>query len=256
AAIVRGVLGSRADDDVCALAHRATGGNPFYLREFLRALERAPGSIGPRLALDDVVDGGLDSVALQLRARLQRLDPAALRLAQALAILGGGSDLRHAAAVAGIVMDQATSLATALVRLEILGDDRPPRFIHPIVRHAVVQTLSSAEQDAAHRAAARVLDTERAPPGKVAAHLSPLRGPADPWVVERLRAAARAALDSGAPATAADLLERALAEPPAAEMRVDVLREVARAQQLAGREDACWRLEEALAITTSRAARA
>src|SRR5262249_54586541 len=87
-AVVRNTLGSGAVDDVCALAHRATGGNPFYLREFLRALERAPGSIGPRLALDDVVDGGLDSVALQLRARLQRLDPAALRLAPAPAVLG------------------------------------------------------------------------------------------------------------------------------------------------------------------------
>src|SRR5262249_35641941 len=189
ATIVRGALGSRADDDVCALAHRATGGNPFYLREFLRALERAPGSIGPRLALD--------AVALQLRARLQRLDPAALRLAQALAILGDGCDLRHAAAVTGIAMDQATSLATELVRLDILGDDRQPRFIHPIVRHAVAQTLSGAEEDAAHRAAARVLHAEGAPPGKVAAHLSPLRGAADAWVVERLRAAARAAIDRG-----------------------------------------------------------
>jgi DNA-binding CsgD family transcriptional regulator len=257
AAVVRGALGGRADDDVCALAHRATGGNPFYLREFLRALDGVPGSSGPRLALDDVAGvGGLDAVALHLRARLERLDPAALRLAQALAILGDGGDLRHGAAVAGIAMDQATSLATALVRLDILGDDSPPRFIHPIVRHAVAQTLSAAEQDAAHRAAARVLHAERAPPGKVAAHLSPLRGAADPWVIERLRAAARAALDSGAPAAAADLLERALAEPPACEMRIDVLREAARAQQLAGREGACQRLEEALTITTSRAGRA
>src|SRR5215470_3657457 len=83
AAIVRKTLGSDADDDVCTLAHRATGGNPFYLQEFLRALERAPASSGSRIALDDVVGaGGLDAVALQLRARLQSLDPAALHLAQ------------------------------------------------------------------------------------------------------------------------------------------------------------------------------
>ena len=48
AAIVRNTLGSSADDDVCALAHRATGGNPFYLREFLRALERAGDASGLR----------------------------------------------------------------------------------------------------------------------------------------------------------------------------------------------------------------
>jgi DNA-binding CsgD family transcriptional regulator len=256
AAIVRDTLGSGADDELGALAHRATGGNPFYLREFLRALERAGDSSGLRALEDGVGVGGVDGVALQMRARLQRLDPAALRLAQALAILGDGCDLRHAAAVAAIAMDQAAYLATDLVRVEVLGGDRPPRFLHPIVRHAVVQTLSSAEQDATHRAAARVLHAERAPPGQVAAHLRRLRGAGDTWVVERLRAAARAAIDNGAPAAGADLLERALAEPPARGRRVDVLREAARAQQLAGREGACRRLQEALAITADKARRA
>ena len=254
--VVRNALGSRADDDVGELAHRATGGNPFYLHELLRVLERAADCSGLR-ALDDLAGlGGIDGVAVQMRARLQSLHPAALGLAQSLAILGDGCDLRHAAAVAGIAMDEATSLATDLVRLAVLGGDMPPRFIHPIVRHAVAQTLSSAEQDAAHRAAARVLHAERAPPGQVAAHLGPLRGAGDQWVVERLRAAARAAIAEGAPAAAADLLERALAEPPGSGIRVDVLGEAARAQQLAGREGACRRLEEALAITADRVRRA
>ena len=256
AEIVRNALGSRPRADACELAYRATGGNPFYLREFLRALERAGESTALR-ALEDVVGlGGVDGVALQMRARLQSLDPAALRLAQGLAILGDGCDLRHAAAVANIGMDQATYLATELVRLEVLGAERPPRFIHPIVRHAVAQTLSGAEQDTAHRAAARVLDAERAPPGQVAAHLRPLHGSGDAWVVERLRAAARAAIDDGAPAAAADLLERALDEPPAASARVDVLREAARAQELAGREGGYRWLEEAIEITVDKAGRA
>jgi DNA-binding CsgD family transcriptional regulator len=78
----------------------------------------------------------------------------------------------------------------------------------------------------------------------------------DAWVVERLRAAARAAIENGAPVAAADLLDRALAEPPALGIRVDVLREAARAQQFAGREVACRGLEEALAITADKALRA
>lgn len=255
-AIVRNTLGSRAGDDVAALAHRATGGNPFYLREFLRAVQRAADSSRP-YALEDIVGlGGVDSVALQMRARLHNLNPAALRLAQALAILGDDCDLRHAAAIADIAMDQAISLATELVRLEVLGGDRPPRFIHPIVRHAVAKTLSGAEQDTAHRNAARVLHAEHAPPGQVAAHLTPLRGAGDEWVIERLREAARAAIDNGAPAAAADLLERALVEPPASSVRVDILQEAARAQQLAGREGACRRLGEALALTADKARRA
>jgi len=253
--IVRRALGGGAHDAVAALAHRATGGNPFYLRELLRALERTGASSGLH-ALEDIISlGGVDSVALQLGARLRNLNPTALRLAQALAILGDGCDLRHATAVADIAMDQATHLATELVRLEVLGEDRPPRFIHPIVRHAVVQTLSTAEQDTLHRAAARVLHAERAPAGQVAAHLSSLRSASDSWVVERLREAARAAIDNGAPAAAADLLERALAEPPALDVRVDVLREAARAHLLLGREGACHKLEEALTIAEDRARR-
>ncbi len=255
AAIIRNTLESGADDDVCALAYRATGGNPFYLREFLRAVERVRDPSALR-SLEDIVGAGVDGVALQLRARLQSLNPAALRLAQALAILGDGCDLRHAAAVAEIAMDQATYLATELVRLEVLGEDRPARFIHPIVRHAVVQTLSSAEEDAAHRAAAHVLHAEHTPPGRLAAHLMPLRGAGDAWVIERLREAARAAIDDGAPAAAADQLARALAEPPPSVIRVDILREAARAQELAGREGAYLHLEEALAITIDKAGRA
>jgi len=70
--------------------------------------------------------------------------------------------------------------------------------------------------------------------------------------VERLREGARAALESGAPATAADLLERALAEPPPAEARVEVLRSTARAELLSGRALARQRLEEAIRSTEGR----
>ena len=60
----------------------------------------------------------------------------------------------------------------------------------------------------------RVLVDEGAPPGRVAAHL--LRAPpaGAPCVTERLRGAARSAMAAGAPQVAAELLRRALAEPP------------------------------------------
>jgi hypothetical protein len=70
--------------------------------------------------------------------------------------------------------------------------------------------------------------------------------------VERLREGARAALENGAPAAAADLLERALAEPPPSDLRVEVLREAARAELQAGRGLACRRLEEAMALAEKR----
>src|SRR5262249_21765257 len=64
------------------------------------------------------------------------------------------------------------------------------------------------------------------------------------------------ALDSGAPAAAAELLERALLEPPVAGVRVEVLREAARAEQRCGQAIACRRLEEAMVLTEDRVLRA
>jgi ATP/maltotriose-dependent transcriptional regulator MalT len=97
-----------------------------------------------------------------------------------------------------------------------------------------------------------VLYAERLAPGRIAAHVKRLRAVGDPWAVERLCEGARMALENGAPATAADLLERALAEPPPAEARVEVLRKTAQAELLAGRAFACQRLEEAMRSTEGR----
>jgi DNA-binding CsgD family transcriptional regulator len=252
ATIAHKMLGIAVERDVCASIHRATGGNPFYVLELVRGLKRADHPTGERVIEDAVNRGDLDGVALRLGARLRNLSPRALRLAQAIAILGDGCELRHAVAISQAQTADAISLATELVRLDVLGEDRPPRFIHPIVQYAVLQTLSNAGHDAGHRAAAGVLYAERLPPGRIAAHVKRLRPVGDPWAVERLREAARAALDNGAPAAAADLLERALAEPPPAQARVEVLREVARAELLAGRTFACQRLEEAVGMTEGR----
>ncbi|HXX47850.1 MAG TPA: AAA family ATPase [Myxococcota bacterium] len=244
AALVRKALGS-AGSDLDALAHRATGGNPFYLRELLRAAQRG-GDPRRLLALEEGVG---EAVALHVRARLTAVDPAAARLAQALATLGDGCELRLAAQLARLTLERARRLASELIALEVLGADDPARFIHPVVRQAVAETLSNAERDAAHRAAARVLHADGAPAGLVAAHLVARPGASDGWVVERLREAAREAVDQGSPSGAAALLERALREPPAAELRVELLREAARAEQLAGRDGACQHLAEALALT-------
>jgi DNA-binding CsgD family transcriptional regulator len=83
----------------------------------------------------------------------------------------------------------------------------------------------------------------------VAAHLVRVLPAGDPWVLARLREAAAAALESGAPRAAADLLRRALAEPPSRAERIAVLREAGRAEAGAGSERASTLLEEALQLT-------
>jgi DNA-binding NarL/FixJ family response regulator len=153
-------------------------------------------------------------------------------------------------------MTDAARLVTVLVRLEVLADDAPPKFIHPVVRDAMELSLSGDARDAAHRSAARLLHAERAPAGQIAVHLA-IVGPAgDKWVLARLEEAAQEALENGAPKVAADLLNRALAEPPLISRRICLLRRTARAEVGAGREAALVHLEEALRLSANPSQRA
>ena len=247
--IVRATLGDGIADDVCAAAWATSGGNPFYLSELLRAAQ-LDGRPLTKLDLAALLAGARGGLARRVLAGVRRVDPRALGLARALAVLGDGCALRHAASIAGLEMPVAIALAAGLVRAEVLAGDDPPWFIHPVVREAVHGALGSDESDALHRSAARLLHADGARPGQVASHLVSLRPAGDDWALNRLCEAGRAAAQSGAPAAAAVLFDRALAEPPPPGQRIDLLREAARAHVSAGSEAACARLEEALGLLT------
>jgi DNA-binding CsgD family transcriptional regulator len=275
-AVVRAAGGGEAGDELCAAVYAACGGNPLYLTELLRAANR---SGRPLAALEpaELLAGGLDEIARQVITRVRGLGPDALSLAQALAVLGDGGELRHAAAIAEVTPATAARLAGGLTRAEVLAAEVPtaevlaagvlaaevpargpwrPRFVHPVIRDALEAMLDSGERDRAHRRAARLLHGDMAPPGQVAAHLVRVRPAGDGWVLARLREAARAAMDSGAPQATAGLLDRALAEPPSPGQRAGVLREAARAEVTAGRERGFALLEEALRVAAGPRVRA
>jgi DNA-binding NarL/FixJ family response regulator len=254
-ALVRATMGSRSNEGLCEAVWTASGGNPLYVTELLRTLElnnRHLAEIDPA----ELLVGGLEGIGRRVIARVRRMDPAALRLAQTLAVLGDGCQLRHAAATAGLEMTDATRQATVLVRLEVLADDDPPRFIHPVIRDALEMSLGSAAGEAVHRSAARLLRADGAPAGQIAAHLAVVRPAGDEWVLARLDEAAQRAIDDGSPKAAADLLNRALAEPPPAAQRLGLLRRTARAEVAAGRESALVHLEEALRLSADPRERA
>ena len=78
----------------------------------------------------------------------------------------------------------------------------------------------------------------------------------DRCTVETLRAAARRALEQGAPAAAARYLERAVREPPPRAERVQILVELGRAEALAGLPEAPAHLETAIGDLTNDRERA
>ncbi|HME69334.1 MAG TPA: LuxR C-terminal-related transcriptional regulator, partial [Myxococcota bacterium] len=254
-ALVRSATSRRSSDRVYDAVWAASGGNALYVTELLRAVELDK----QQLAEVDparVLASSLEAIGLRVIARVRRLDPSALRLAQALAALGDGCALRHAAAMAALTMADAIRLAAGLVRLEVLAADDPPSFMHPVIRDAVEASMGSDERDAAHRDAARLLHADRAPAGQVAAHLVGLRPAGDEWVLTRLQEAGQEALESATPKAAADLLNRALAEPPSAAQRIGLLRQTARAEARAGREAAFMHLDEALRLAADPRERA
>ena len=253
--LVRAAMGSRSNDALCQAVWTASGGNALYVTELLRALELNDRHLA-EIDQAELLVGGLEGIGRRVIARVRRVNPTALRLAQALAVLGDGCELRHAAATAGLEMTDATRLATVLVRVEVLADDDPPRFIHPVVRDALEASLGGDARDAGHRSAARLLHADRASAGQIAAHLAFVRPAGDEWVLARLDEAAQEAIENGAPKVAADLLNRALAEPPPASQRIGLLQRTARAEVSAGRDTALVHLEEALRLSVDPRERA
>ena len=253
--LVRAAMGSRSNDALCQAVWTASGGNALYVTELLRALELNDRHLA-EIDQAELFVGGLEGIGRRVIARVRRVNPTALRLAQALAVLGDGCELRHAAATAGLEMTDATRLATVLVRVEVLADDDPPRFIHPVVRDALEASLGGDARDAGHRYAARLLHADRASAGQIAAHLAFVRPAGDEWVLARLDEAAQEAIENGAPKVAADLLNRALAEPPPASQRIGLLQRTARAEVSAGRDTALVHLEEALRLSVDPRERA
>ncbi len=78
----------------------------------------------------------------------------------------------------------------------------------------------------AHARAAKVLSDGGAPADEVAAQLLHAEPAAQTWVVEVLRGAASDAIARGTPDAAVGYLRRALLEPPPAELRTDLIREL------------------------------
>jgi DNA-binding CsgD family transcriptional regulator len=231
-------LGFAVGDEFVAACARVTGGNPFFLRELLAALQSD--GIEARTADPERVLGlAPDALTQRLLVRVMRLAEPAPSVARALAVLGERPSLAHAARLAGVDPSAASEAADALARAEILDrsllhSGGPASFIHPIVRAAIYHDQSAAERARAHAEAAQLLMEDQAPVEEIATHL--LRAPpgTDPRAAGYLVAAARRAGARGSPGAAARLLERVLAERLGDTQRGELLSELAGAELAAG----------------------
>jgi DNA-binding CsgD family transcriptional regulator/tetratricopeptide (TPR) repeat protein len=245
AALVQVAFDTAVEQPFSEAVQRVAGGNPFLVRELVLAV-KAEG-IEPRGdQADRVYELGPESVARAVRRRIERLGAEALAFAQAVAIVGSDAELITAAALAELEPVVAARWAAELERIEVLvSEEDRVSFRHPILRTALYESIPSAQRGQQHSRAARLLADRRLSEAAAAQLLrTPARG--EQWVVEALRQAARAAIDAGAPDTAAAYLERALDEPPDVSSRPQVLRELGLAEAAAGSPHAARHLREAI----------
>lgn len=229
ARIVERRLGARPAPLFASACYRATSGNPLLLRQLLRALEAD--AVRPDAAHADlVVAVGSRAVSSMVLLRLRRCSADVVAVARAAAVLGDGASLPAVAALAEVPEARTAAALALLTRAEIVKDEEPLAFVHPLVRDAVYRDLPAAERGLRHERAAAVLRATGANDEQVAAHLllAPPRGEED--TVSLLRSAARTAADRGASDSAVTYLRRALAESPAAEGRGALLLELGMAE--------------------------
>ena len=170
-----------------------------------------------------------------------------------MAILGDGVALAIAGRVAGV--SPVGGLARALRDMEVLAEEDPICFAHPIVQLALRSDPDGDADDRLVRRAIDVLDDTHAPPEQIA-RLHLLLRPGSGRPVEALRRAAAIACARGAPDVGVAFLRRANIEPPPASQRLSVLRELGLAEDLVGSASCVDHFAAALELTADSVERA
>jgi DNA-binding CsgD family transcriptional regulator len=233
-----------ADDAFCAACHDATGGDRYFLLDLARELE-ARGVAATSDEAPGVADIVPSAVADAVRLRLARVGAGAVELAEAMATLGSGCELRHAAQLAGLDSGEAAGLVDRLVAARLVRGAGQLSFTQQIVPRSLEAHRAPASRAEAHLAAARMLQDEDAADVAIADQLMRARPAASAWSVDLLERTAQAALATGHPERAAGYLKRALAEPPDAERRRALVATLGRAEAIAGAPEALARLRRA-----------
>ncbi len=248
--LVRGRLPA-ASPGFAQACHAVTGGNPFLLGALLTQL------VADAVAPDDQAAArlgtfGSEQVARVIERQLAGLPGGAGPVARAIAVLGPGAPLRHAARLARLELAEAARATDALRAAGLLGDGPGLTLAHPLIAGTLYTSLPAGERALRHAAAAALLASERADPERIGLHLLRTEPAREAATVTTLREAARRASARGAPQSAAAYLRRAVAEPPpdAAE-DADVRLELGLALAAYLQPDAYDLLHEAAAAATT-----
>ncbi len=254
----RALLGDAIDAAAATALYEESGGNPLYLKQLARSLERTHGAISA--SSPSAIDIGVPSaVAASITEELALLSEGTRRALEGAAVAGDPFEPELAAAAAATSETVAMEAIDEFLKLDLVRSTDVPRrfrFRHPLVRRAVYEATAAGWRIGAHERCAAALAARGATPAERANHIERSAREGDLEAAALLQEAGETAARL-APASAAHwfgVALRLLPQTTPAPMRIELL--LKRASALTGTghfADGHRTLLEALAIVPSDA---
>ena len=231
----RELLGETVAVADATVLYEESGGNPFYLEQLARSLDRA-GATTPASEISLSGIGIPSAVVASLSEELALLSDGGRRLLEGAAVAGDPFEPELAAAAAAMSEAAAMDAIDESLRLDLVRDTDVPRrfrFRHPLIRRAVYEATAGGWRLGAHERCATALAARGAATAARAHHVERSARDGDLAAVAILREAGEAVARL-APASAADWFAgalRLLPQTTPAQERVELL--LARAGPLA-----------------------
>lgn len=235
----RELLGAGTDRIVASALHEESGGNPFYLEQLARFVDRRGADV-PRP--EDTALMGVEvppAVAASLTEELEQLSDGARLVLRGASVAGDPFEPELVAAAAGINEANAIELFDELLESDLIRQTDVPRrfrFRHPLVRRAVYESSPGGWRLGAHERSAEALARRGDSAAARAHHVERCARQGDAVAVAVLREAADAAARR-TPAGAARWLQaalRLLSDDAPPEDRVELLMALAGVQAATG----------------------
>jgi ATP/maltotriose-dependent transcriptional regulator MalT len=249
----RELLGDAVARVDARVLYAESGGNPFYLQQLARSLERAGGAP----AVDETSRAAIGvppTVAAALTEELAQLSDSDRLVLEGAAVAGDPFEPEVAAAASGMPEASVMDAIDRLLKVDLLRTTDVPRrfrFRHPLVRRAVYEATAGGWRLGAHERSAEALAARGAAASARAHHVERSARDGDTAAVAVLRKAGDEAVRL-APASAAHWFAEAIRLLPAtapADERIELLVACARALTAVGRfDDSHSTLLEALEI--------
>jgi ATP/maltotriose-dependent transcriptional regulator MalT len=156
----REFLGDALDATAAAALHEESGGNPFYLEQLARSLERAGGEAAAAVAEMSLAIGVPPAVAASLTEEFALLSDDARLVLEGAAVAGDVFEPELAAVAAATSEAAAMEAVDELLRLDLVSPTEVPRrfrFRHPLVRRAVYEATPGGWRLGAHERCAEAL---------------------------------------------------------------------------------------------------